>query len=100
MKSLDRARYMLAGAVIVGASLLLTGCPATKGDAPEPTGDHIKPGTHTRVIQMPNGFRNIAATCEGTTGIYVTSRGVAETDPQPSSVALLPNDPACGGTSK
>jgi hypothetical protein len=78
----------------------LASCSATKQDAPEPTGDNVKPGTHTRVIQMPNGFRNIAATCEGTTGIYVTSRGIAETDPQPSSVALLANDPACGGTGK
>lgn len=92
---LDRARYVLAGAVTVGALVALTGCPATKQDAPEPESGSIRNGTHTRVIKMPNGFRNIAATCEGTTGIYVTSRGVAETDPQPSSVAVLPNDPAC-----
>lgn len=91
----NTARAMLAGGAIVGGALLLTGCPATKGDAPEPTGDNIKPGTHTRVIQMPNGFRNIAATCEGRTGIYVTSRGIDESAAQPSSVALLPNDPAC-----
>lgn len=88
-------RYILTGAGAVAALLLLTGCPATKVDAPEPTGDHIKPGTHTRVIQMPNGFRNIAATCEGTTGIYVTSRGVDETAPQASGVDVVPNDPAC-----
>ena len=78
----------------------LASCSATKQDAPEPTGDKIKPGTNTRVIQMPDGFRNVAATCEGTTGIYVTSRGISETEAQPSSVALLANDPACGGKTK
>lgn len=91
----NTARAMLAGGAIVGSVLLLTGCPATKQDAPEPESGSIRNGTHTRVIKMPNGFRNIAATCEGTTGVYVTSRGVAESDPQPSSVAVLPNDPAC-----
>jgi hypothetical protein len=88
----NTARAMLAGgAILIG----LVACSATKRDAPEPESGSIRNGTHTRVIKMPNGFRNIAATCEGTTGIYVTSRGVAETDPQPSSVAVLPNDPAC-----
>lgn len=91
----NTARAMLTGGAIVGGALLLTGCPATKQDAPEPESGSIRNGTNTRVIKMPNGFHNIAATCEGSTGIYVTSRGVAETDPQPSSVAVLPNDPAC-----
>lgn len=81
---------------LLGVSLLvLTGCGATKGDAPEPTGSNILNGTNTKVIKMPDGFRNIAFTCFGTTGVYVTSRGVAETDPQPSGVAVLPNDPNC-----
>lgn len=84
---------VVTGALVVAA--VLTSCSATKADAPEPTGDRIKPGTNTRVIQMPNGFRNVAATCEGATGIYVTSRGVAEADPQPSGVFVVPNDPAC-----
>jgi hypothetical protein len=96
----NTARAMLAGGAIVGGALLLTGCPATKGDAPEPTGGNVKPGTNTRVIQMPNGFRNIAATCDGTTGVYVTSRGWSEAgggsgDSLPSGIAVLANDPRC-----
>lgn len=103
MRKLDRARYVLAGVVCAGALFLLTGCPATKGDAPEPTGDKVKPGRNTHVIQMPNGFRNIAVTCDGTTGVYVTSRGWSEAgggsggsgDSLPSGIAVLANDPEC-----
>ena len=92
----NRIIDMTIGALALGLIVVgLASCSATKAAAPEPTGANIRPGTHTRVIQMPNGFRNIAATCDGTTGVYVTSRGVAEADPQPSSVAVLPNDPAC-----
>jgi hypothetical protein len=88
---MNKTRLAATGALIA----VLTGCSATKGDAPEPTGDKIKPGVNTRVIQMPDGFRNIAATCEGATGIYVTSRGDTGVDPQPSGVAVVLNDPAC-----
>lgn len=79
----------------LAALLLLAGCGATKGDAPEPSPSNILNGTNTQVIKMPDGFRNIAFTCYGTVGVYVTSRGVAETDPQPSGVTVLANDPHC-----
>lgn len=82
--------------VAAGAALclLVAGC-GVKADAPEPTSDNIVNGTRTQVIRMPDGFRNIAFTCYGTTGVYVTSRGIAETDPQPSGIAVLPADPRC-----
>lgn len=71
-------------------------------DAPEPKPSDITNGTHTQVIQMPDGFRNVAFTCYGSTGIYVTSRGVYEASgvnvaSLPSSIAAVPNDPHCVG---
>lgn len=85
----------LAGAGVVVSLVALTACPATKTDAPEPTPGNIIDGKNTQVIRMPNGFRNIAFTCYGNVGVYVTSRGVAETDPQPSGVTVLAADPHC-----
>lgn len=86
-------------AVAVGV-LLLTGCSPTKEDAPEPTPANIVDGTHTQVIRMPDGFRNVVFSCYGTTGLYVTSRGVVESGNAdlltlPSSIAILANDPKC-----
>ncbi len=82
------------------AALALAGCNATKADAPEPTPSNIVNGTNTQVIRMPDGFRNIAVTCYGTNGVYVTSRGVYEAGgqnatPLASSVFVLANDPHC-----
>lgn len=100
------ARLVATGGAIVAALVFLTGCPgSTKQDAPDPTPDNIFNGTHTQVIRMPEGFRNVATTCRGTTGIYVTSRGLVQESGQnvstiPSGIFVLANDPSCGGTSK
>lgn len=93
----------LTGGLIVGGLLVLTGCPATKQDAPEPTSDNIINGTNTQVIRMPDGFRNVAVTCDKTTAIYVTSRGWSQESggdvvSLPSTVAVVPNSKRCGGT--
>ena len=92
-----KRKLKLTGALALAAfaAVALTGCPATKGDAPEPTSSNIKPGTNTQVIQMPDGFRNVVFSCFGTNGVYVTSRGVAEADPQASSVFVVPLDVHC-----
>jgi len=88
---------------ICAVLFIVYGCSATKADAPEPTPDNIVNGTNTQVIRMPDGFRNVAFTCYGTSGIYVTSRGWAEASatkdivPLPSDLSVLPNDPHCGG---
>lgn len=93
-------RDMLIGGSIAAALLLLTGCGATKSDAPEPTPDNILNGTRTQVLRMPDGFRNVAVTCDGTTAIYVTSRGWSQESTGdvvslPSSVAVVPNAKRC-----
>lgn len=85
----------------VACVFLVAGCGSeSKKDAPEPTPENIIDGTHTRVIRMPDGFRNVAITCYGTTGIYVTSRGWLQSQSTdvvslPSSIAVLDKDPMC-----
>jgi hypothetical protein len=71
--------------------------------APEPSPSDIMDGAHTQVIRMPDGFRNVAVTCDGTTAVYVSSRGVgtAGDGTQVSSgLAIEPNSPRCKGASK
>jgi hypothetical protein len=90
-------------AFLGGLAWILVGCGAsTKTDAPEPTPDNIVNGTNTQVIRMPDGFRNIAFTCYGSNGVYVTSRGTYQTGaenatPLASSVFVLADDPHCKG---
>lgn len=93
-------RQLLIGAAAMGALIAVASCGASKSDAPEPTPDNIINGTNTQVIRMPDGFRNVAVTCRGKTGIYVTSRGwtqesTGDVVSLPSSIAVLANDPAC-----
>lgn len=70
-------------------------------NAPEPTPANIINGIRTQVIQMPDGFRNIAFTCYMGNGIYVTSRGwvaasaTADVVPLPSGISVVAGDPAC-----
>jgi len=70
-------------------------CGASTQDAPMPSNAKIQPGTNTRVIQAPDGFRNIMVTCSGTTGVYVTSKGREDTNGVGSAIAVLANDPSC-----
>lgn len=89
---------------VVGVGGFTAACSTpTKTDAPEPAPKNIVDGTNTHVIRMPDGFRNIAFTCYGTTGIYVTSRGIwqsgnADATTLPSSISTEVNDPNCGAT--
>jgi hypothetical protein len=78
----------LAGAVTFGTA----GCNwDSHTDAPTP---NAKPGTHAHVIKMPDGFRNVSVSCDGTNGVYVTSAGADDT--LPSSVYVVVRDPNCG----
>lgn len=103
MRILKRSDWVKLCAIVAGVittAIVLAACSATKTDAPEPTSDNILNGTHTQVIRMPDGFRNVVFTCYGTVGVYVTSRGAFQTGNKdlatlPSSIAVLPNDPHC-----
>lgn len=81
-------------AIAVTSFGLLVGCSAAHTDAPDPAPANINAGTHQKVIQEPDGFRNVAFSCNGTTGIYVTSRGVSS-DVITSGISTVANDPAC-----
>lgn len=85
-------------AVILAATVTLAGCADTHQDAPDPTSPNTHPGRNEEVIQEPEGFRNVSFACHGTTGVYVTSRGVTTdviTSGITSGIAVLANDPAC-----
>lgn len=93
---MKRSTKLAAGAVLGMLALLGTTASScdTKADAPEPTSSNIVNGTNTQVIRFPDGFRNVAFTCYGTNGVYVTSRGDSS-NPLTSSVFVLANDPHC-----
>lgn len=81
---------LTAAAAILG----LAGC-GTHASGPDPATGNTRPGTNQRVIQDPYGYRNVAFSCNGTVGVYVTSAGAD--DSLPSTVAVLANDPNCTG---
>ncbi len=101
----DRHTAILGANLVAIAALVAITAGACGADshsnAPEPTSSNIIDGTGTTVIRMPDGFRNVAFTCFGKQGIYVTSRGAATGgsadggNPQASSIFVVPNDPRC-----
>ena len=81
------------GAIAAFSLGVLTGC-GTHTSAPDPAPGNVVQGTNAHVIQEPYGFRNVAFSCFGTNGVYVTSRGVSGDD-LPSAVFVLAGDPQC-----
>jgi hypothetical protein len=79
--------------------LALAGCSnANQQSLPEPVTNHVL--ARQVVFTEPDGFRNVAFGCNGTVGVYVTSRGAYKTSGTdiaslPSSVAVLADDPNC-----
>lgn len=95
-------RIVVVLATAATAVLLLSGssCNPAQESAPEVDPANMVDGSNTTIIRMPEGFRNVSFTCNGTVGIYVTSRGFwqngnADAIPLPSGVAVLANDPNC-----
>lgn len=87
---------MVLVAVGLALALVLSGCTSeSHQNAPEPTASQIIDGTHTQVIRMPDGFKNVVFTCWGETGIYVTSRGCDACTITASSIAVVTKDPHC-----
>lgn len=79
-------------AVVAAASLTACGTHASGAD---PTSGNTQQGTNQHVIREPYGFRNVAFSCFGADGVYVTSAGAD--DSLPSSVYVVANDPQCKG---
>jgi len=80
-----------AAAIIVTTTI--SACGSTHNNAPDPVPSNIINGTNQQVIQEPDGYRNVAFSCFGSNGVYVTSR--SNVDSLPSSLFVLPNDPHC-----
>lgn len=82
---------MRGGRIIMAAALtgLLGGCAAssrgTKDSPVEPAAQQDNLAPH--IINMPDGFMNLAFKCNGTDGIYAHTRDAAP--------VIVPNDPNC-----
>lgn len=93
------ASYVGLGLSAVAIGLGLAACGNfNQKSLPEPVTNH----TLSRQVAytLPDGFRNVAFGCNGTVGVYVTSRGAyknggSDTSALPSSVAVLAADPNC-----
>lgn len=48
------------------------------------------------VIEMPDGFSNVAGKCDGPNYLYVAFKG----DMNRASIAVVPNDPRCDNDSQ
>jgi hypothetical protein len=86
---------LLAGAALVAVVGSTAGACGAKGtgDAPvEPVSSQNNNPAH--IINMPDGFPNVAFKCDGKVGIYVVSH--AKTDVAP---VIVQNDVRCGGGS-
>jgi hypothetical protein len=93
---------LAAAVVVVGTLALSTGCSnnANQKSLPDPVTNRYL--TKMIVFTMPDGFRNVAMGCNGTTGVYDTSRGAyknsgADVASLPSAVATVKDDPYCAG---
>jgi hypothetical protein len=82
-------------AVMVAA--VSAGCGAAHQSAPDVAPADAHPGTHAGAIQMPDGFRNVAFSCHGSVGVYVTSYGLNDSSGRVSGIAVLKDDPNCAG---
>lgn len=89
----------LAGAAIAALLIITTtGCGEADNNAPKGVDRNTAPAD---MINMPFGFRNVAAKCDGPNRVYVTSRGADDGNTaQTSSIAVVPNDPRCTGAAR
>lgn len=72
--------------------LLLTGCASDTHESAQVTDVNHGPA---RTIDFPEGFRNMAAKCDGPNMVYSVSS--ARSDSLSGGVAVVANDPRCGG---
>lgn len=85
-----RTRVFSAVSTLAFAITLLAGC----DKAAEPFKDAPRSGTNSapaKVIEMPDGFSNLATKCDDGNRIYVVFHG----DNTYGSVSVVPHDPSC-----
>lgn len=79
---------MKAIAMLAATGLMFAACtPDAKTDSPVGDVDNRE----ARIISMPDDFANISIKCDGTTGIYVTTRDAGV------NFILILDDPKCDG---
>lgn len=87
------AWWVIAACFLVAVALLLSSC-AQKAQEPfkdAPVSQHND--DPAAVINMPDGFSNVASKCDGPNRVYVVFHG----DSKYGTVAVAPNDPRCSG---
>jgi hypothetical protein len=89
MQTRTRIAATISAGIIIAVLAGADSCDHTSSSDPHQS----VPGKNQVVFQNPNGFRNVVFSCNGSTGMYVTSAGVSDT--LPSGIAVLANDPAC-----
>lgn len=85
------ARIVALAASGAFVALLLNGC----GKALEPFNDAPVTGQNkspAEIVNMPDGFSNVATKCDHGNRIYVAFHG----DNAYGAIAVVPNDPTCG----
>jgi hypothetical protein len=82
-----RARTLaLAAVLVVGAGACGDSSHGTQDSPVEPANQQDNRAPH--IINMPDGFMNLAFKCNGKDGVYAHTRDAAP--------VVIPNDPNCG----
>jgi len=81
-------RKITAPAAVLALLVLLTACGEATRDAD--VGDRVRGSAD--IIEMPDGFRNVASKCDGPNRVYSASRGNSEIA---GAIAVVANDPRC-----
>lgn len=84
---------VVAFVMVVVAGVVLAACGANHSDS----GTSDRNFGPARVLAFPDGFRNVAAKCDGPNMVYSGSRGQSS-DHVSSGVAVVPNDQRCPGS--
>lgn len=89
--------YGVVGATLVVFALALAGC----GESREDAGINNRDVGPADIINMPDGFSNVAHKCDGPNMVYVIYHGSSTEGAKAyGSVAVVANDPRCAGAAK
>jgi hypothetical protein len=86
---MGKGTKIAAAVCVVLAAGALSGCKATEPFNDAPVASHNK--APAEVLNMPDGFSNVATKCDHGNRVYVVFHG----DNAYGSVAVVANDPTC-----